>query len=56
MKQDMDCKYCGKKNEKQMCVIFGPPEPNCPFSLSGIVPGKMCCLECYEKSKAAKVA
>lgn len=53
MKQDMDCKYCGKENLEQKCAIFGPPTEECPFSLSGLKAGKMACLECYQKAKGA---
>ena len=50
--KEMDCKTCGKVNEAHICVIFGPPVIDCPFSMNY---GKgMICLECLEKKEAVK--
>lgn len=62
-KQDMDCKYCGKENPEQKCVLFGPPDTKDPafgFSLggdskAGIKAGTMCCLECWTKKGGYKL-
>lgn len=57
---EMDCKYCGKENTEQKCVIFGPPDKKDPaygFTLGGskvlgLKAGTMCCLGCWEKAEA----
>lgn len=54
MEKKMGCKFCGKENPKRMCVVFGAPTPDCPFSMNG---GKgMKCLECWTKEQAALAA